>query len=97
MNKMAEKSEMIFDGLRDVFAQHAVIAIDEFDIAPEQELIQLFGNDVNIFGNAIAHFLAAWEDQVGQRGYINVELEALFDTFKYFNDIYVYFCLVLEA
>ncbi|MCQ6524975.1 hypothetical protein NPX90_26170 [Bacillus paranthracis] len=94
---MAEKSEMIFDGLRDVFAQHSVIGIDEFDIAPEQELAVLFGNDVNVFGNAIAHFLAAWEDQVGQRGYINVQLEDLFHSFKYFNDVYVYFCLILEV
>lgn len=94
---MAEKSEMIFDGLRDVFAQHTKIEINEFDIAPEQELTQLFGGDVEVFGNAIAHFLAAWEDQMGQRGYINVALEELFNHFKYFNDIYVYFCLTLEA
>ncbi|GAB6742436.1 hypothetical protein bcgnr5412_55430 [Bacillus cereus] len=94
---MAEKSEMIFDLMRDVFAQHAKMVIDEFDISPEQNLHELFGGDVEVFGNAIAHFLGEWETQIGQRGYISVPLEELLTTFTYFNDIYVYFCLILEA
>lgn len=93
---MAEKSEMVFDLMRDVFSRHAKIEIDEFDIAPEYEMSVLFQNDVEAFGNAIAHFLSEWENQIGQRGYINVPLEELLDTFKYFNDVYVYFCLILE-
>ncbi|WP_144524506.1 hypothetical protein [Bacillus thuringiensis] len=94
---MAEKSEMVFDLMRDVFAQHSPTGTDEFDIAPEMEMAFLFQNDVEIFGNAIAHFLSEWENQIGQRGYINVELEELFNAFKYFNDVYVYFCLILEV
>ncbi|KLV14085.1 hypothetical protein [Bacillus anthracis] len=94
---MAEKSEMVFDLMRDVFAQHSPTGIDEFDIAPEMEMAVLFNNDVNTFGNAIGHFLGEWETQIGQRGYINVPLEELLDTFKYFNDVYVYFCLILEV
>lgn len=94
---MAEKSEMVFDAMRGIFSEHAVIEIDEFDIAPEQSLSELFGGDVNRFGDAIVHFLADWEEQMGQRGYISVPLEELFKSFTYFNDVYVYFCLILEV
>ncbi|KAB7632518.1 hypothetical protein [Bacillus sp. B4-WWTP-NA-D-NA-NA] len=94
---MAKKNEMVFDLMRDVFSQHAKITIDEFDIAPEYEMSVLFQNDIEAFGSAIAHFLSEWENQIGQRGYINVQSQDLLSTFKYFNDIYVYFCLILEV
>lgn len=92
-----ELNEMIFDGLRGVFEEHAAIKINRFEIAPEQDLKELFGNDIEKFGLAIAHFIVDFEEQVGIRGYINVPKEELFTHFKYFNDIFVYFCLILEA
>ncbi|HGP3677485.1 TPA: hypothetical protein ACLIVI_005413 [Bacillus pacificus] len=94
---MAEKTEEIFDALRGIFSEHSIGQIDEFEIAPEMEVRELFGNDIEKFALAITHFLMDWEAQRGQRGYINVPKEELFNHFKFFNDVYVYFCLVLEA
>jgi hypothetical protein len=92
-----ELNEMIFDGLRGVFAEHSVMKIDRFEIAPEQNLQELFGNDIERFGLAIAHFITDFHEQVGIRGYINVSKNELFNHFKVFNDIFVYFCLIYEA
>ncbi|GAB6687316.1 hypothetical protein [Bacillus cereus] len=94
---MAEKTEEIFDALRGVFSEHSIGKIDEFDIAPEMTMKELFGNDVELFGLAVVHFLMDWEAQKGQRGYINVPKEELFNSFTYFNDVYVYFCMILEV
>ncbi|BCC44625.1 hypothetical protein [Bacillus cereus] len=94
---MAEKTEEIFDALRGVFSEHSVGQIDEFDIAPEMTIRELFGNDVELFALAIMHFILDWEAQRGQRGYVTVQKEELFDSFTYFNDVYVYFCMILEA
>lgn len=94
---MVEKTEEIFDALRGIFSEHSIGKVDEFDIAPEMTVQELFGNDVELFGGAIAHFLMDWESQKGERGYITFQKEELFQHFTYFNDVYVYFCMILQS
>ncbi|MDX5880830.1 MULTISPECIES: hypothetical protein [unclassified Bacillus cereus group] len=94
---MATLDEQIFDALRGVFEEHAAITIDRFDIDPAFSMKELFGNDIEKFALAIAHFLADFQEQKGLTGYITVPKEQLFEAFKTFNDVFVYFCLIFEV
>ncbi|MGM2853509.1 hypothetical protein, partial [Bacillus cereus group sp. Bce028] len=67
------------------------------DIDPAFSIKELFGNDIEKFALAIAHFLTDFQEQKRVTGYINIPKEELFEAFKTFNDVFVYFCLIFEV